>query len=57
MQATEALKIALNIGTPLIGRYVVYYALSGQSHLMTVEKNPGCPLCGEKPTIRDRSEE
>jgi molybdopterin/thiamine biosynthesis adenylyltransferase len=52
MQATEALKIALGIGRPLMGRYYVYYALQGASHLITIEKNPACPLCGKNPTIR-----
>jgi sulfur-carrier protein adenylyltransferase/sulfurtransferase len=51
MQATEALKLVLGVGEPLIGRYLVYYALRGHSHLIAMERNPACPLCGAHPTI------
>jgi adenylyltransferase/sulfurtransferase len=52
MQATEALKIALGVGRPLMGRYFIYNALRGDWHSIVVERNPKCPLCGESPTIR-----
>ena len=52
MQAAEALKIALGIGAPLVGRYFIYHALQGRPRLVELEKNPLCPLCGEAPSIR-----
>lgn len=55
MQATEALKLALGIGKPLIGKFYVYDALNGYTHMLTVDRNPECPLCGESPTIRSLS--
>ena len=57
MQAPEALKLAIGIGEPLIGRYLVYYALQGRFHLVEMNKNPDCPLCGERPTIQNMSVE
>ncbi len=52
VQATEMIKLILKIGEPLIGKFLIYRALDMVFHLMTVEKNPDCPLCGENPTIK-----
>jgi hypothetical protein len=53
VQATEAIKVILNIGTPMVGKFFVYDALAGDYRLLTVEKNPDCPLCGKTPAIKD----
>ncbi len=51
MQATEAIKLILGIGKPLVGRMIVYEALSGSFREVNFRPNPKCPLCGEKPSI------
>ncbi len=52
VQATEAVKLILGTGTPLIGRLLLYDALDMSFREMKVRKNPRCPICGEAPTIR-----
>ena len=51
IQATEAVKLMLGIGEPLIGRLVLYDALSMRFREMKVRRNPECPVCGDHPTI------
>jgi molybdopterin/thiamine biosynthesis adenylyltransferase/rhodanese-related sulfurtransferase len=53
IQATEALKLALGIGEPLVGRLLLYDALSGEFEEMKLRRDPDCPVCGESPTITD----
>jgi molybdopterin/thiamine biosynthesis adenylyltransferase/rhodanese-related sulfurtransferase len=53
IQAAEALKLALGIGEPLIGRLLLYDALSGEFDEMKLRRDPNCPVCGESPTITD----
>jgi adenylyltransferase/sulfurtransferase len=53
IQAMEAIKLLLGIGEPLIGRLLHYDALRGQFKILRLERDPGCPLCGENPTVRD----
>jgi molybdopterin/thiamine biosynthesis adenylyltransferase/rhodanese-related sulfurtransferase len=52
VQATEAVKLLLGIGEPLVGRLLTYDALSMKFREFKVRKDPACALCGEKPTIR-----
>jgi len=51
LQATEAIKIVLDRGDPLIGRLLHYDALASRFHTFRVPKDPACPVCGERPTI------
>jgi adenylyltransferase/sulfurtransferase len=51
IQATEAVKLVLGRGEPLIGRLLLYDALAMRFQEFKVRRNPRCPLCGEKPTI------
>jgi adenylyltransferase/sulfurtransferase len=53
IQATEALKILLGIGEPLVGRLLLYDALAMSFEELRLRKDPGCPLCGDAPTIRE----
>jgi len=46
MQATEAIKLILGIGTPMIGRMLLYDALEMEFNTIKVRKNPDCPVCG-----------
>jgi adenylyltransferase/sulfurtransferase len=51
IQATEAVKLILGKGTPLIGRLVLYDALQMAFQEFKVRRNPKCPMCGDRPTI------
>ncbi len=51
IQATEALKILLGVGEPLVGRLLLYDALAMSFTELRLKRNPACPLCGEKKTI------
>ena len=51
LQANEALKLALGIGDPLIGRLQMFDALEGTFTEITLRRDPECPVCGENPTI------
>jgi molybdopterin/thiamine biosynthesis adenylyltransferase/rhodanese-related sulfurtransferase len=51
IQATEAVKLILGIGQPLVGRVMVHDALRQSWDVLTVHKNPDCAVCGENPTV------
>jgi adenylyltransferase/sulfurtransferase len=51
IQATEALKILLGIGEPLIGRLLLHDALAGTYDEVRLKKNPRCRICGENPEV------
>ncbi len=53
IQATEAIKLIIGQGEPLIGRLLLYDALSMRFRELKLRKNPACPVCGENPTIRE----
>ena len=55
MQATEAVKLLLGIGDPLVGRLLTYDALGMRFREVKLRRDPKCPLCGEHPTITDLS--
>jgi len=51
IQATEAVKLILGIGEPLIGRLLLYDALAMRFRELKLRRNPECPVCGDHPTI------
>jgi adenylyltransferase/sulfurtransferase len=53
IQATEALKILLGIGEPLIGTLLLYDALSMTFDRVRLKKNPACKVCSETPEVTD----
>ncbi len=55
LQATEVLKELLGIGDSLSGFLLVMDALSATIRKIKVKRDPSCPLCGDRPTIRDLS--
>jgi adenylyltransferase/sulfurtransferase len=55
VQATEAIKVLLGIGEPLIGRLLTYDALGMRFREVKLRRDPKCPLCGENPSITDLS--
>jgi molybdopterin/thiamine biosynthesis adenylyltransferase/rhodanese-related sulfurtransferase len=53
LQANEALKLALGIGDPLIGRLLLFDALAPSFTEIKLRRDPACPVCGESPTITE----
>jgi adenylyltransferase/sulfurtransferase len=53
LQATEALKLLLGIGDPLIGRLLLYNALDMSFDFVTLKKNPNCRVCGPNADIHE----
>jgi sulfur-carrier protein adenylyltransferase/sulfurtransferase len=51
LQATEAIKLIIGAGKPLIGRMILYDALEMSFDSIKLRKNPECPVCGEHPTV------
>jgi adenylyltransferase/sulfurtransferase len=51
IQATEAVKLIIGQGEPLIGRLLLYDALEMSFRTLKLRKNPDCPVCGEQPTV------
>ncbi len=51
LQATEAIKYLLGIGDLLTNTLLTYNALSMEFRRVTLNKNPDCPICGQKPSI------
>jgi len=53
IQATEALKLILGIGEPLIGKLLLYDALDMSFQTVKLKKNLECKVCGENPEITE----
>ena len=53
IQATEAIKLILGVGEPLIGRLLLYNALDMTFDLVRLHKNPTCKVCGPNPEITE----
>jgi molybdopterin-synthase adenylyltransferase len=51
IQATEALKLVLKIGTTLADRLLRYDGLQGEIREVRVKRNPNCPVCSKTPQI------
>ena len=51
LQATEALKLLLGIGTSLQGKLLLYEALEMRFDEINLQKNQNCAVCGDNPTI------
>lgn len=51
LQATEAIKVLLGIGEPLIGRLLLYNALDQSFEFVKLRKNPNCKVCGPNPEV------
>lgn len=47
LQATEALKLILGVGEPMIGRMLLYDALEMSFTTVRIRKNPNCPVCSK----------
>ena len=51
IQATEAIKLILGTGQPLVGRLLLYDALQMRFRELKLRRDPECPICGDHPTI------
>ncbi len=51
IQATEAIKLLLGIGSSLAGRLLLYNALDMSFEFVTLKKNPNCKVCGPRPEV------
>ena len=51
IQATEAIKMLLGIGSTLVGRLLLYNALDMTFEYVTLKKNPNCKICGPHPEV------
>jgi molybdopterin/thiamine biosynthesis adenylyltransferase/molybdopterin converting factor small subunit len=51
IQATETVKLILNLGEPLVNRLLLYDALAMEFREVKIRRDPECPLCGDNPTI------
>ena len=53
IQATEAVKLIIGQGDPLIGRLLLFDALKMKFKELKLRKDPKCPLCGENKTVTE----
>jgi sulfur-carrier protein adenylyltransferase/sulfurtransferase len=52
IQATEAIKLILGAGEPLVGRFLIYDALRMKFRELKLRRDPECPVCGDHPTVK-----
>ena len=53
LQVVEVLKLVLGIGKPLVGKLLIYDALNTEFRNLRLRKDTNCPICSEKPTIKE----
>ncbi len=53
LQATEALKLLLGIGEPMIGKLLLFDALDMSFEELRLKKNPNCRVCSENPEVTE----
>ena len=53
IQATEAIKVLLGIGQPLIGKLLLYNALDMSFDFVKLKKNPKCRVCGPNADVHE----
>ncbi len=53
IQATEAIKLVLGAGESMIGRLLLFDALSMTFRQLKLRRDSECPVCGDAPTIRE----
>ncbi len=53
LMALEAIKLAAGFGQPLIGRLLTYDALNQSFGTLALPRDPACPACGPRATLRE----
>jgi adenylyltransferase/sulfurtransferase len=51
LQALETIKWIVGVGSSLVGRLLLFDALTLRWRELKLRKNPDCPACGERPTV------
>lgn len=54
LQATEAIKVLLRLGDPLVGRLLIWDALDGSFSEVTLRRDPNCPACGRGAAVESK---
>lgn len=57
LQATEVIKVLLQLGQPLVGKLLTYQALEMTFRTLSIDRDPACPVCGAHPSITTLTEE
>ncbi len=52
IQATEAIKLILGKGDPLVGRLLTYDSMKMSFRTLKLRRDKACPACGENPTLK-----
>ncbi len=53
IQAAETVKYLLGIGEPLVGRLLLFDALTMKTRELRLRRDPGCKVCGDEPEITE----
>jgi adenylyltransferase/sulfurtransferase len=53
LQVVEVLKLILGVGKTLVGKLLIYDALNTEFRNLRLRKDANCPICSEKPTIKE----
>ncbi len=53
IQATEAVKLIIGNGNPLVGRLLLYDALKMKFRELNIRPDPKCPICSSEATIKE----
>ncbi len=53
IQVNEAIKLLTGIGSPLLGKLMIYDALEMEYRKLAVRKDPNCAICGDHPTVTE----
>jgi sulfur-carrier protein adenylyltransferase/sulfurtransferase len=53
LQTNEAIKLLAEIGDPLVGRLLLFDALSTEFSEVRIQRRSDCPVCGDHPTITE----
>ena len=53
IQATETVKLILELGEPLVNRLLLYDAMAMEFREVKIRRDPECPLCGDNPTVTE----
>lgn len=53
IEAAEAINLILRLGDPFIGRLILLNTIDMRFTEIRIGKNPDCPMCGTKPSIRE----
>ena len=51
LQALEAIKLIVGVGSPLVGRLLLFDGRKLQFRELALAKDPDCPVCGEHPAV------